>query len=99
MSIEKRGDLRQHFIHDRCWQGVHLAGMAGGQVEQARLIAPHDAGGLDACHLYGEAQAGGSSRNGKNRTLRLGRGWNPPAERWDGHAEVQGYVSRRHIVG
>lgn len=42
---------------------------------------------------------GVSSRNGKNHTLRLGGGWNPPVERWDGHAEVQGYVSLRHTVG
>jgi hypothetical protein len=38
-------------------------------------------------------------RKRKNNTLRLGGGWNPPVERWNGHAEVQGYVSGRHTVG
>ena len=55
--LEKRGDLRQHFIHDLSRQRAHLAGMAGGQVEHARLIAAYDAGGLDALQRYGEAQA------------------------------------------
>ena len=46
--LEKRGDFRQHFVHDELWQGVHLAAAAGGQVDYARLIAANDASGLDA---------------------------------------------------
>ena len=42
--LEKRGDFRQHFVHDGFWQGIHLAGVAGSQVDHARLIATHDAG-------------------------------------------------------
>ena len=57
--LEKRGDFRQHFVHDGFWQGIHLAGVAGSQVDHARLIATHDAGGLDAGHRHGEAQASG----------------------------------------
>jgi Mrp family chromosome partitioning ATPase len=44
-------------------------------------------------------QAGVASGNGKNSTLRLGGSRNPPVERWNGDAEVQCYVSRRHAVG
>ena len=57
--LEKRGDFRQHFVHDGFWQGIHLAGVAGGQVDHARLIAANDAGCLDAGHGHGEAQAAG----------------------------------------
>jgi len=45
------------------------------------------------------ALIGASSRNGKNRTLRLGGSRNPSVERWNGDAEVQCHVSRRHAVG
>ena len=57
--LEKRGDFRQHFIHDGVWQGIHLAGVACGQVDHARLIAANDTDGLDAGHGHGEAQAAG----------------------------------------
>jgi len=45
---EKRGHPRQHFLHDRRRQGIYFAGVAGGQIEHARLIAAHHAG-IDFC--------------------------------------------------
>ena len=57
--LKQRGDFRQHFVHDGFWQGIDLAGVAGGQVDHARLIATHYAGGLDAGHGHREAQAAG----------------------------------------
>ncbi len=57
--LEKRGDFRQHLVHDGFWQSIHLAGVTGSQVDHARLIATDDADGLDAGHGHGEAQAAG----------------------------------------
>ena len=57
--LEKRGDFRQYLFHDRFRQGINLAGVAGGQVDHARLVATHDAGSLDPGHGHSEAQAAG----------------------------------------
>ena len=57
--LEQRGDRGQYVIQDRRRQRVHLASIAGVQIERARLIAPHDAGCLDAADWNRETDAPG----------------------------------------
>ncbi len=40
-----------------------------------------------------------TSGNRKNRTLRVGGGWNPTIEGWNAHAEILGHVMREHALG
>jgi len=44
-----------------------LRAWRAGQVENARLIAAHDAGGLDTCNRHGEAQAASEVAAIRNR--------------------------------
>lgn len=58
-SLQERGDLRQHYIHERCRQRVHLVGVTGGEVDDAGLVTAHDTGRFDPGHRDSEAKAAG----------------------------------------
>jgi len=45
--LEQRSYLGQYLFHDLRWQGVYLAGIAGGKVYDTWLIATDDAGSHD----------------------------------------------------
>lgn len=55
------GEERGHFGEDLIQHGgrdpFHLAGVASSEIQGAGLVAPHDAGGLDAGALEGHFEA------------------------------------------
>ena len=58
LFIQKRYDSRRHLVHEEYGQGIYLAGMAGGEVDHARLIAAHYAGSFYINNREGNAQDG-----------------------------------------
>ncbi len=48
-SLKKRGKFCQNFLHERCWQGVHLARISRAKVKHTRLITANHTGCFDAC--------------------------------------------------
>lgn len=48
LKLKDRRHFREHLVHDRCGQGVHLARIASTKIEHTRLLAANDAGYFDA---------------------------------------------------
>jgi hypothetical protein len=70
-SVENRGQLCQHFIHDRGGNAFQFLAAAGFEIERAGLIAADDARGLGPGARQGHGEPSGprevsSAGNGKN---------------------------------
>lgn len=59
-SRKERRNLCQHFVHDRCWQGIHLVSTACGEIQRTWLVAAYDTCCLDAAK--GNRKADSSSK-------------------------------------